>query len=276
MKVKRRFRITLTDESHLEQVFSLQLSPARLVLAGGVALLCIALFGLLIVATTPLKRGLPGYLKADQRLATEASQHRLDSLYSIYAQNEAFLDNISEVLDTDRNPQDSLSTGRPALGLTPDSIMPTSIEEARFVAGMRQREKFNLNVIAPIDADGVMFHTVHDNLVVAESQLGLTDPALILPARATVASVADGVVMAVYAPRVGGGYTVVLQHPMGFATAYSGLSSAIVSSGDEVNGGTVVGFAPSAGSRQQVHMRMWHDGKPVPPADYLPGLNSGL
>lgn len=270
MKVKRRFRITLDDESHLEQVFSLHLTPWRMVMAGGAVLLCMCVLGVLLVSVTPLRRLLPGHLRAEQRIATEMSIHRLDSLTAVYAENKAFLENLTAVLDIERAPIDSLLTGSLSVQLSPDSLLGTSREEARFVAGMREREKFNLNVMNPVGADGVMFHNVNDNARISDRDRVSTSPEVILPARAPMATVADGTVLGVYAEGVRGGYRVLIQHAKGFVTSYRGMGSVIVSGGDAVKGGQIVGFSPQGSLRRPVYMQMWHDGVSIPPAEYLP------
>lgn len=272
MKGKRIYRIVIENESRLEKVGSLRLPPWKLALFCVGAVAMVLLLAGAIIWMTPLRSLLPGYMKEGERAATELNLLRLDSLNQAYSRNEEFLSNIRTVLDTDRTPQDSLNASRPANMLTSDSLLPTSPEEAKFVAMMQERERYNISVIAPLAAEGMIFCPVSaESVVTAESRQ--SDAAVIVLADgAPVESIADGVVIAIYSSlRDGGGNTMIIQHDKGFLSAYSRLTNPTVSPGTRVTGGQTISLQQSGdGIRKSVvTLRMWHDGTPLIPYDYI-------
>lgn len=70
MKTRTRYKLTIEDESRLENVAIFSASPlkwALLVLSGAI---CILLAGGVLVSVTPARYLLPGYLKESERTAT--------------------------------------------------------------------------------------------------------------------------------------------------------------------------------------------------------------
>ena len=134
---KPKYKITIYDETHLTDRGSFSLSRAR-ILIGFIAVLIIFIaIGLVIVRFSPIKKWLPGYLGAEERLRTEEAFLKTDSLEELYILHQAYLDNIVKLLDTDREP-DVPDTTANALPLMPDSIMVSSEIEREFIKKMEE------------------------------------------------------------------------------------------------------------------------------------------
>ena len=140
----------VTDESRLQDVWSLRLTTRRgILLSVGVVLAAVVLAAVLIMVT-PLRSLLPGYMKEHQRADFIEALLKLDSLQNEYDRNQAFLRNITLVFDTDRVPTDSASMTKPDSVNVVDTIMPTSVEEQEFIKMMKEREKYNASILAPL------------------------------------------------------------------------------------------------------------------------------
>lgn len=280
MKSKRRYTVTLEDESRLEKVLQVSASPARYIIWTSVFAIIMMILGVLIVNLTPMRRLLPGYLKDSERVATEVQHMRLDSLQQVFLSNEAYLSNIINVLNPtlsrDTSPvTDSVTKNDPAF--SPDSLLPTSIDERKFLAMMREREKYNISVIAPLAAESMMFSPVNEESVITEKSKGESKAEIILRRGSTVASIADGTVIAVsQSVREGGGAAVIIQHPKGFLSRINRLGRVLVEPGDKVTGGQIVALTSSGNARfnERISIEMWYNGDKLIPYDYLGDRNT--
>ena len=272
MKAKRVYRLVLESESRLEELKSWRLTPSRIwVLAVG-GFLLILVIAALLVGLTPLRSLLPGYLKETERAATIDNLLRADSLNQAIERNKDFLSNIREVLDTDRVPSDSLNASKGITRLTSDSLIPPSAGEEKFVAMMKERERFNISVIAPLASEGMVFYPVNAESVFAAETRDSESPRVILAEGASVGCIADGTVVAVYpSERDGGGHTVMVQHGKGFLSSYSRLVLPTVSVGESVEEGQIISVQQSgqAFRHSEIIIRMWHNGTPLRPYDYI-------
>lgn len=272
MKKRSRYRITIEDESRLEKLGDYSATSLKFFLIGIVAVLFLMISGAMIAFFTPLRTLMPGYLKKSERAASEMQLLRLDSLRLAYETNAAFLDNIMNVLgpsDLEKDTAAVKMTYPPTL----DSLLPTSREEQRFVALMREREKYNVSVLAPLAAESMMFTTVSDESVFKEESKENYKGEIVLARGATVASVADGIVIAISQTIRDGGSTVIIQHPKGFLSRLSRLGTVLVETGDAVTGGQVIALCNSGNGRKGeiIGIEMWRNGDRLIPYEYVGG-----
>lgn len=245
---------------------------------GGYLLLTALLvaLGLILVAIillwwTPLYRILPDRMGRGERLASQQSIMRIDSLNQVVAHNQVWIDNFSRVTDMQRTTGDSAAYAHVAGEYNPDSLPDASPLEARFVSSMEERERFNISVLAPLDADGMVFSPAAAQSVITSDTRKEREARLVMLADSPVMSIADGTVLAVYGSGAPDGYTVVVQHGRGFVSFYSHLGAPMVSGGDAVNGGQPIAFAPKPDARaaRWINLKIWHNGTSLIPADIL-------
>ncbi len=272
MKRHPKYRIRIEDESRLEDLADITLSPLSLWTAVVVALIVLIMISGAIVMVTPLRTLLPGYMKQSERSATEDNILRLDSIFGAYAQNQDYLDNILKAFDTDRTPTaDSLVMTANLREMSPDSLLPPSPLERKFVNAMEERERFNISVLAPLAADGMMFSPLSDSGIFSASSRTEEKGNVILPPDESVKSVADGSILASYYSAAEGGYVVIIQHAKGFVTRIARLGSPMVSAGDAVLAGQMLALGPNPDGkgRRYIEVMMWHNGLPLIPYDYI-------
>ncbi|MDE6072434.1 MAG: M23 family metallopeptidase, partial [Muribaculaceae bacterium] len=92
-----------------------------------------------------------------------------------------------------------------------------------------------------------------------------------LAADEAVKNVADGSVLATYYSAGERGYVVIVQHAKGFVTRISHIASPMVSTGDAVQAGQILGASPlpDAKGQRYVEVMMWHNGLPLIPYNYI-------
>lgn len=276
MKRHPKYRIRIEDESRLENLFDISMSPRRLLLVASGAFVLFLLLGSLIVMVTPLRTLLPGYMKQSERSATEDNIMRLDSILGVYEQNQIFLDNILTTIDTDRKGSDSVAMPITTLELSPDSLLPSSPLERKFVDAMEERERFNISVLAPLAADGMMFSPICDSGIFTSASHAEEKGVVLLTEDDAVKSDADGSVLASYYSAPEKGYVIIIQHAKGFVTRLAHLGSPLVSAGDTVLAGQILAMSPKpdAHGRRYVEVMMWHNAMPLIPYEYIGNPNS--
>ena len=270
----RKYRIIIEDETSLEKKVNVSAGIQIFIFIGLGVLIIAVMLCILILTTTPLKSYLPGYLKESERTATEEQHLRLDSLIKVYEVNETYISNILNVLDPKveeiehEKPTDSIIT----LPLSVDSLLPLSDEERTFVEQIRERDKFNISVLSQLDAETLMFGNIAKSAIISNDSENELKAEFIVPDDTPVSAVAEGKVISIASsPKALGGYEVIIQHPKGFLSKTSRLGRLMVSPGEHVAAGEIIGRLNSNSGRISniVIFELWHDGNPLVPSKYL-------
>ena len=229
------------------------------VVAGGAALLWV------IFAYTPMRQLMPGALRGNLRNQYIETALRLDSLEQTVRMNAAYLDNIAAIMN-DELPADSVKALTESQLAVSDSLLAASEAEMLFVQQYRQEERFNLSVLSPIAAEGMVFTSPMPLSVKVTDR---TDGAAGIEAHVLgsmpVGAVYRGTVIAV-TTAADGTTTVVLQHPNDFISIYSGLGDVYTVRGNKVVAGQRIGRASSS---SPLTFELWHNGGALDPREYI-------
>lgn len=271
MSINKKYRLTIEDEASLQK--KVDVSTRVSVIFGviiGVLILGCAI-GMLVMAYSPLKKQLPGYLKESERTATEEQHLRLDSLTREYEINEAYITSILNALDPPETMQRDTMRSH-AVALTLDSLMPTSEEERSFMEEIRERDKYNVTYTSSAAAETMMFGSVNSSGIVTEQTKDQRQAEIIIPEGEPITTIAEGKVISVASsPKYSGAYEVIIQHPKGFLSKTGRLSNLIVRPGDHVTNGQVIATATTKNGMKGNHvsLELWHDGDPLVPSRYI-------
>lgn len=271
MRLNKKYRLIIEDQSSLEKRVNINTRFIMWMFILFVFVVLTGALGVFILASTPLKNVLPGYLKESERTATEEQHIRLDSLVHVYEVNEAYISSILYAL----NPSDTVVRERNNSKPTPlmlDSLMEASEEEKNFLEFIRERDKFNITNTSTAAAQSVLFGLVNRAAVISEETKDKYQAVILLPIGATVNSIAEGKVISVASsPKAAGGYEVIIQHPNGFLSKSSRLSNLMVRPGERVAAGQIIaaGTANSGIKSNQMVLELWHDGDPLIPSRYI-------
>lgn len=240
--------------------------------AAGILFLAVMfLFAGIFIIATPLKTLLPGYMKQQERTATEENILRLDSIQAVYETNQAYIENFVKALDTERIPNDSILMVGETRELSSDSLLPASPLERKFVNAMEERERFNISVLAPLAAEDMMFSPVAESGIFTIASKDSTRGEILIGGDEPVLSISDGSVLASYYSPAEKGYVILVQHAKGFVSSYEGTGNPMVSAGDMVLAGQMIalGPKPDAKGRRIVAVMMWHNGISLKPFEYI-------
>lgn len=271
MWFKKKYAVRVEDCSRLMSLMAFRMPLWRwMLLALTFILLCIGL-AVMLVCFTPMRQVLSGYVKESQRALTIDNLMRLDSLRDAYEENMLYMNNLFTVLDTDRVPGDSTGIVVNEHQLTPDSLLPTSTLEQNFVKKIQEREKYNISVLAPLAAEGMIFAPVAEGAYVTDAYHDSHKVVITIPNNSHVAAISDGIVIDCRFLPSEKAYTLLIQHDKGFLSRYSGIGRLLVQSGDRVSSGEAVGISAAGDARGngRIALEMWHNGEPLFPWEFL-------
>ena len=265
--VRFKYRLTLTNENTLEDVVTLHVSKLNglswLVLVLGVLFVIASL----IVAYTPLRNYLPGYMNSEIRAQVVDNALRVDSLQQLVERQNLYIMNIQDIfrgdVKADTVPSiDSLTT------LRQDSLMARTKREEEFRKQYEEQEKYNLTSLTAISADGLNFHCPTRGIVSssfnADQRHYGTDIAA-NPGESVLA-----VILSTYTAETG--YVIQVQHRQDFVSVYKHCGSLLKKEGDTVKGGEAIALVGDTGrltTGPHLHFELWHRGRALNPEIYI-------
>ena len=269
---RSRYKIIIEDEAHPNRLAQWKLRwwvvlPMVLIVLAALTALAVA-----IIMNTPLKQMLPGYLPPHERAATMDDLMKVDSLQRKYDVNEQYLNNLLTVLDIDRTEGDSVRQAALAVKATTDSLMPATSREKEFRAMIEERERYNLSILSPLAADGMIFEDPAPGYTFARGSEGDYTARLIIPVGESVRTLTDGLVIDTHFA-MNQGYTMTILHPNGFVSSWSRLGQPLIEQGEKVSSGQAI--APTARGNglnsNYVTLRIWRNSTPLVPYAILRG-----
>ena len=273
-RLRRRFRLSLTDENTFSHILHLRLSMPGLIVTAVIAAIVLAIVGISLIVNTPMRAILPGYLRNAERRQYEQTAARIDSIVTETSVRNKYVDNLLAVITGD------LDTELPQLPVdtlsrlyTLDSLAKASEAEKEFLDKYRERERFNLSVMSPIVAQGMKFVNPLEGAELRLPEKNQDPRHADFDALATqpVSSIYRGTVLDVF-NSPSDGIVVMVQHPNDFVSRYTGITSSFVSRGDKVVSGQRLGLVErdKAKNLNRPAFELWYNGTRVNPRDYIP------
>jgi len=256
------YRLDFIKENTFNRLWTVRMTRARVIVVSVAALLALCALIWAVIVFTPLRHFVPGTLKGDLRARYLETALRLDSLEQTARANEAYLSSVLAIM---KGETDSIVPAFvPAATPVADSLARASDAERRFVSRYEEEERFNLSVLAPIAAEGMIFASpVPSTATVETLEAGGVSAmqASVLP----VSAVYRGTVTGIYNDN-DGRVVLTVQHPNDFVSVYSGLTDVFVDKGAKVSASQRIGHV--AANRQLI-FELWHNGALLAPRDYV-------
>ncbi len=266
---KSRFRLSFLNENTFNEVWTIKFTRTKVILSIIGIIVAIACVIATIIVLSPIRTLLPGYLKENQRRENILNTIRLDSLTVKAGINDNYINNVKNILTSSTTGTDS-AVVNPMNDAFADSLLQASESERNFIRQFEEREKFNLKVLSPMAAAGLTFFSpINTSSPIQDSESGMTTVSIPAPAGSTVTAVHAGTVIDTYLSPLDG-YVIVIQHPKGFMSRYSGLSSVLVTKGDKVSTGSAIALAGDKDKNSVMTFELWNNGTPLNPWKYIP------
>lgn len=256
----RYYRLDFIAENTFNRVWSIRMTRARVILVSIASMSAVCALIWVIMAFTPLRQLFPGALKGDLRAAYLETAVKLDSLEQASKKNQAYIANLIAVMKDEINPDSVTSVVLPA-----DTLLGSSDTERLFVEKYREEERFNLSVLAPIAAEGMVFYTPVNGSVDIVPNTGKDALSIRTGRIIPISSVCRGSVVAVDA-LPDGLFSITIQHPNDFISIYSGLGEIFVNKGSKVLPGQRIAHSSST---SDAIFELWHNGSALDAREYI-------
>lgn len=274
-KLHHKYRLSIYNDSNLEEVWFLRLSRMNVLLVFG-SLLILIIFGVtILISFTPLREFIPGYPDKNTRKNIVANALKVDSLERELVMWQRHLDNVNRVL-----------SGRPTevIESKPDTtkkyknLKPgRSKEDSLLRAKVEAEEKYKLSVFndnkKPQGIAGVRFFTPAKGKILKPynaqaGQLGVT--LSVAPNELVLASLEGTVVDAGWSME--NGYSIIIQHSGNVVTVYKYNSRVLKKIGEKVRAGEAIAVVGTKGEQKntaQLLFELWYNGVPINPQQYV-------
>lgn len=259
------YRLELVKENSFMRIWSIRMRRTRMIAAAMAVFAGLVTLLWTILVFSPIRRLLPVDLGGDLRNRYLETAMRLDSLEHMARLNDAYIANIVSVM-SDNLPEDSVIRLATEQVLKSDSMLMASETERQFVRDYEEEERFNLSVLSPIAAEGMVFSSP----VAGDAEIepvGAPNPGIRISGgrNMPLSAVYRGTVIAV-TTTPDGTSVVAIQHPNDFISTYAGLGDVFVAKGRKVAAGQRLGH--SQGTIPAV-FELWHNGTALNPGDYI-------
>ena len=271
---KRRFNmLNATDNS---EEWHMHLSPANIFAAFLSFMLLLFILVLSLVAYSPILEFLPGYRTEADRSRESLVQNiiRLDSMERMMNDMLTYNQHIALIMEG-KTPvartlatSDSTRTSKVLVMPSPeDSLLRAQMEGdgpyaiAGRSGGSRRSVREAIELAKPVEG------IITDRFDIRNGNFGVRIAAA---ASDRITAIDNGtVVLSLWTPETG--YMVELQHANNLLSVYKGLSQSLVTTGQTIRAGEMVGYNAEAeeGEVRLFEFELWNNGKPVDPEGYI-------
>ena len=263
----RRYRLDFIAENTFNRVWTLSFSRVRVIVVSLLIIAAISALMFVIVFFSPIRKLLPGRLEGNLRSRYVEMAIRLDSLEQHSNANDRYIANLRHILSEDIDSVASIPLPTQTITKSQaDSMLAPSEAERHFVTLYEATDRFNLSVLTPIAAEGMVFYSPAPGAIV-EPDISENNRKVSFnqPDRLSVSAIYRGTVVSTFTG-ADGLHSVIIQHPNDFISVYSGLTNCFIAPGARLSAGESIGLS---GSGNTFGFELWHSGAPTDPADYI-------
>lgn len=276
-KLKKKFRLTISNESTLESIFSLRVSRLDGIFLSASLIIVLFFIFFVLLRYTPMSSFLPKYMepKFKERLLNDA--YRVDSISRVFDKQSQYISVIKDIINGDV-PEDMLSNSKDipfdTLANHHMELMKATENELKFRAKYEESERGNLSTITnkTVKTDLLFYQPVKGKVNAkydpSEKKYGMD---FVVEERQPVMSVLDGtVIFATYTPEFQ--YVIHVQHSNDFISVYKNNNELIKKQGDRVKAGEVIAIISTTTGAAEVKVlsfELWQKGFALNPEDYI-------
>ena len=251
--IKFKYKLTVTNENTLEEVVGIHVSKLNGLSWLLSAVTVIFLVAAIIIAFTPLRNYLPGYMNSEVRAQIVSNALRADSLQKMLERQKLYIMNIQDIFS--------------------GKIERTRKEE-EFRKQYEESERYNLTAVNNTPtASGLIFYRptrgmMSSNFDPDNKHYGVDIAAN--PNESILATLDGTVILSTYTAETG--YVIQIQHGQDFVSVYKHCGSLLKKEGDTVKGGEAIALVGNTGEKttgSHLHFELWNKGRAINPSKYI-------
>jgi murein DD-endopeptidase MepM/ murein hydrolase activator NlpD len=245
------YRLVLMNNETFEEINSYQLTLKNIYILISSIIVTIAVIVYLIIAFTPLKEYLPGYIGKKSELEVQKLAQQVFELEKQLISQRAYTENFGKILTGEVNILDSLVQSQ-----NKKTIISTS------TASPTEPTIEDLFFMSPLNGE-ISYTFLPD-----EKHYGVD---VLAPSNTPIKAVLDGVVF--FSDwTLETGNTIGIQHGNNIVSFYKHNSVLLKKSGNHVKAGEAIAIIGNTGKLSNgphLHFELWFSGQPVDPNEYL-------
>ena len=271
--IKFKYKLTVINENTLEEIVGIHVSKLNGLSVLLSAVTVIFLIASLIIAFTPLRNYLPGYMNTEVREQVVMNALRADSLQQMLERQRMYVMNIQDIIGgvvkiDSVHSIDSLTMVRS------EELMERTQAEDDFRKQYEESERYNLTTIdnAPAVTGLIFFRPtrgmVSSSFDANKKHFGIDIAAT--PNESVLATLDGTVILATYTADTG--YVIQVQHNQNLVTVYKHCGSLLKKVGDTVKAGEAIALVGNTGEKTtgpHLHFEIWNKGRALDPSKYI-------
>ena len=256
--IKFKYKLTVTNENTLEEVVGIHVSKLNGLSWLLSAVTVIFLVAAIIIAFTPLRNYLPGYMNSEVRAQIVSNALRADSLQKMLERQKLYIMNIQDIF-SGKIQVDTVQSIDSLTAIRSDSLMERTRKEEEFRRQYEESERYNLTAVNNTPtASGLIFYRPTRGMMSSNF-----DP--------DNKHYGDGtVILSTYTAETG--YVIQIQHGQDFVSVYKHCGSLLKKEGDTVKGGEAIALVGNTGEKttgSHLHFELWNKGRAINPSKYI-------
>lgn len=278
-KLKDKYRLVIMNDNTLAERWSFHLTPLNVFITMGLLAIVLVASTIVLVALTPLREYIPGYMDTALPKKVYELQLRADSLDHALQIRDRYLTNVRNIL-SGRELEDTARLEKiPQVDYTAvnlvhseqDSVLRAEFENrelydlnfANFGASYRQGTSIaNYSFFSPIKG------VVSSRFNMVEHHFGVD---VVARKNEAIKATLDGtVVFAGWTLETG--YVIAIQHQRDILSVYKHNAALLKKPGNFVRAGDPIGIIGNTGSLStgpHLHFELWYKGNPVNPEEFM-------
>ena len=271
---KFKYKLTITNENTLEEIVGIHVSKLNGVSVLLFAVTVIFLITSVIIAFTPLRNYLPGYMNSEVREQVVLNALRADSLQWVLERQRMYIMNIQDIISGNVKVDSVHSIDSLTVTRTEELVERTQAEDD-FRKQYEETERYNLTTIdnAPV-MNGLIFFRPTRGMVASDFDANKQHYGIDIaanPNESVLATLDGTVILATYTADTG--YVIQVQHAQNLVSVYKHCGSLLKKVGDTVKAGEAIALVGKTGEKTtggpHLHFELWNKGRALDPSKYI-------
>lgn len=270
---KFKYKLTITNENTLEEVVGIHVSKLNGVSVLLFAVTVIFLIAATIIAFTPLRNYLPGYMNSEVRELVVNNALRVDSLQQLLNRQNMYIMNIQDIF-SGKVKADTVASIDSLTIVRSEELMERTEAEEQFRKQYEESERYNLTTMDNTPATlGLVFYRPTRGMISSAfdangKHFGIDIAAN--PNESVLATLDGTVILSTYTAETG--YVIQIQHAQNIVSVYKHCGSLLKKVGDTVKAGEAIALVGNTGEKTtgpHLHFELWSKGRALDPSKYI-------